>query len=48
MQKDHIYHLEIGLRGEKVYLIDYYLNFCPENHMGADSGESAVTSELPT
>jgi len=48
MQKDHIYHLEIGLGGEKVLLIDYYPNFCPENHMGTDSGASAVTSELQT
>lgn len=32
MQKDRIYHLEIGLGGEKVHLIDYYPNFCPENH----------------
>lgn len=31
-QKDRIYHLEIGLGGEKAHLIDYYPNFCPENH----------------
>lgn len=31
-QKDRIYHLEIGLEGEKVHLMDYYPNFCPENH----------------
>lgn len=48
MQKDHIYHPEIGLGGEKVYVIDYYPNFCPENHMGMDRGASAVTAEPQT
>lgn len=31
-QKDRIYQLEIGLGGGKALLIDYYPNFCPENH----------------